>query len=145
MFIPISILGEFYKHTIYVVLNLYLWSMESTRQKKVARQIQKDVADILIQKTSSILPGALISVSKVRMSPDLSYAKVFLSVFPLHDASAFLKSIKNKSSEIRNDLGRRVRHQLRIVPELTFYIDDSLDYAENIDRLLRGEDTNSAE
>ena len=119
--------------------------MESTRQKKVARQIQKDVAHILLQKTSSILPGSLISVSKVRMSPDLSYAKVFLSVFPLHDASAFLKSIEYQSSEIRNDLGRRVRHQLRIVPELTFYIDDSLDYAENIDRLLRGEDTNSAE
>ena len=119
--------------------------METTRQKKVARQIQKDVAEILLQKSSSILPGALISVSKVRMSPDLSYAKVFLSVFPLNDASAFLKSIVKHSSDIRNDLGRRVRHQLRIVPELTFYIDDSLDYAENIDRLLRGEDTNSSE
>ena len=119
--------------------------MESTRQKKVARQIQKDVAEILLQKTSSILPGALISVSKVRMSPDLSYAKVFLSVFPLNDKAAFLKSVGHHSSEIRNELGRRVRHQLRIVPELTFYIDDSLDYAENIDRLLRGEDTNSPE
>ena len=119
--------------------------METTRQKKVARQIQKDVAEILLQKTSSILPGALISVSKVRVSPDLSYAKVFLSVFPLNDVSAFLKSLGKQSSEIRKDLGRRVRHQLRIVPELTFYIDDSLDYAENIDRLLRGEDTNSAE
>ena len=118
--------------------------METTRQKKVARQIQKDVAEILLQKTSSILPGALISVSKVRMSPDLSHAKVFLSVFPLHDAAAFLKSLGKESSEIRNNLGRRVRHQLRIVPELTFYIDDSLDYAENIDRLLRGEDTNDA-
>ena len=119
--------------------------MESTRQKKVARQIQKDVAEILLQKTSSILPRALISVSKVRMSPDLSYAKVFLSVFPLNDKAAFLKSVELHSSEIRNELGRRVRHQLRIVPELTFYIDDSLDYAENIDRLLRGEDTNSPE
>jgi len=119
--------------------------MESTRQKKVARQIQKDVAEILLQKTSSILPGALISVSKVRLSPDLSYAKVFLSVFPLQDKAAFLKSVDTHSSEIRNELGRRVRHQLRIVPELTFYIDDSLDYAENIDRLLRGDDTNSPE
>ena len=119
--------------------------MESTRQKKVARQIQKDVAEILLHKTSSILPGALISVSKVRMSPDLSYAKVFLSVFPLKDKSAFLKSVSNHASEIRNELGRRVRHQLRIVPDLTFYIDDSLDYAENIDRLLRGDDTNSPE
>lgn len=128
---------------IYLGLNLYLWSMESTRQKKVARQIQKDVAEILLQKTSSIMPGSLISVSKVRMSPDLSYAKVFLSVFPLKDSVAFLKSLRTHSSEIRKDIGLRVRHQLRIVPELTFYIDDSIDYAENIDRLLRGEDTNT--
>lgn len=119
--------------------------MESTRQKKVARQIQKDVAEILLSKTSSISPGALISVSKVRLSPDLSYAKVFLSVFPLKDQAEFLKSMSIHSSEIRNELGKRVRHQLRIVPELTFYIDDSVDYAENIDRLLRGEDSNSPE
>ena len=119
--------------------------METTRQKKVARQIQKDVAEILLQKSRLISPGALISVSRVRMSPDLSYAKVFLSVFPLHDASAFLKSLGKQISDIRNDLGRRVRHQLRIVPELTFYIDDSLDYAGNIDRLLRGEDSNITE
>ncbi len=116
--------------------------MESTRQKKVARQIQKDVAEILLQKTPSIAPGALISVSKVRLSPDLSYAKVFLSVFPLPDKSTFLSSVNAHSAEIRNELGRRVRHQLRIVPELSFFIDDSVDYAENIDRLLRGEDSN---
>ena len=114
--------------------------MESTRQKKVARQIQKDVAEILLQKTSSISPGALISVSRVRLSPDLSYAKVFLSVFPLKDKEAFLASVDTHRAEIRNELGRLVRHQLRIVPELTFFIDDSVDYAENIDRLLRGED-----
>ena len=119
--------------------------MESTRQKKVARQIQKDVAEILLQKTPSIAPGALISVSKVRLSPDLSYAKVFLSVFPLYDKQAFLSAVGNHSAEVRNELGRRVRHQLRIVPELTFFIDDSVDYAENIDRLLRGEDTNLSE
>ncbi|MCH1437541.1 MAG: 30S ribosome-binding factor RbfA [Flavobacteriales bacterium] len=119
--------------------------MESTRQKKVARQIQKDVAEILLQKTPSIAPGALISVSKVRLSPDLSYAKVFLSVFPLNDKQAFLSAVGNHSAEVRNELGRRVRHQLRIVPELTFFIDDSVDYAENIDRLLRGEDTNLSE
>lgn len=119
--------------------------MESTRQKKVGRQIQKDIAEILMTKTSSIAPGAIISVSLVRMSPDLSYAKVFLSVFPLNDKAAFLKSMSMHSSEIRNELGKRVRHQLRIVPELTFHIDDSVDYAENIERLLRGEDTNSPE
>ena len=128
-----------------LLLNSYLYPMESTRQKKVARQIQKDVAEILLQKTPSIAPGALISVSKVRLSPDLSYAKVFLSVFPLNDKQAFLSAVGNHSAEVRNELGRRVRHQLRIVPELTFFIDDSVDYAENIDRLLRGEDTNLSE
>ena len=96
-----------------------------------------------MQKTNLILPGALISVSKVRISPDLYYVKVFLSVFPLKDSSLFLKSLMKHSSEIRHDLGRRVRNQLRIVPELTFFIDDSLDYTENIDRLLRGDNDNS--
>jgi len=114
--------------------------MESTRQKKVARQIQKDVSEILLSKTFSISPNSLISVSKVRISPDLSYAKVFLSVFPLKDKNFFFQTLKIHSSEIRNALGKRVRHQLRIVPELSFFIDDSIDYAENIDRLLRGKD-----
>ena len=111
----------------------YLCRMESTRQKKVARQIQKDVAKILMTKTSSIAPGAIISVS---------YAKVYLSVFPLKDKEAFLKAISIQGSEIRNELGKLVRHQLRIVPELSFYIDDSVDYAENIDRLLKGDESN---
>jgi ribosome-binding factor A len=116
--------------------------MESTRQKKVGRQIQKDVAQILMTRTSSIAPGAIISVSLVRMSPDLSYAKVYLSVFPLKDKEAFLKAVNIQGSEIRNELGKLVRHQLRIVPALYFFIDDSVDYAENIDRLLKGDDTN---
>jgi len=119
--------------------------MESTRQKKVARQIQKDLAEILLIKGSAILPGALISVSKVRISPDLSYAKVYLSVFPLKDPKGFLKSINDHGSEIRHEIGKRVRHQLRIVPELAFYLDDSVDYAENIERLLRGETDNPTE
>lgn len=119
--------------------------MESTRQKKVGRQIQKDVAEILLQKANTIMPGALISVSKVRMSPDLSYAKVFLSVFPLKDKAAFIKAMDIHTSEIRNEIGKRVRHQLRIVPDLSFHLDDSVDYAENIERLLRGEDTNNPE
>ena len=124
---------------------VYLCRMESTRQKKVARQIQKDLAQILMTRTSSIAPGTIISVSLVRMSPDLSYAKVYLSVFPLKDKEAFLKAISIQGAEIRNELGKLVRHQLRIVPALSFYIDDSVDYAENIDRLLKGDDNNTAE
>lgn len=116
--------------------------MESTRQKKVARQIQKDIAEILLNRANVIAPGALLSVSLVRISPDLSYAKVYLSVFPLKDKADFLRSINSYSSEIRNELGKRVRHQLRIVPELSFHIDDSMDYAENIDRLLKGDNPN---
>lgn len=119
--------------------------MESTRQKKVARQIQKDIAEILLNKANSIAPGALISVSLVRMSQDLSYAKVFLSVFPLEDKKEFLKSMNLHASDIRNELGKRVRHQLRIVPELSFLIDDSVDYAENIDRLLKGDTSDNNE
>ena len=92
------------------------------------------------EKVSSIAPGAIVSVSLVRMSPDLSYAKVYLSAFPLTDKEAFLKAVSIKSAEIRNELGKLVRHQLRIVPELSFYTDDSVDYAENIERLLKGDD-----
>ncbi len=134
---------DYFCDELFLGLNFYICFMESTRQKKVARQIQKDLAEILLLKSSTILSGALISVSKVRLSPDLSYAKVFLSVFPVTDAALFLKTINQFSSEIRYELGKRVRNQLRVVPELAFYIDDSLDYAENIDRLLRGEGSNS--
>lgn len=123
----------------------YLCRMESTRQKKVGRQIQKDIAQILMTRTSSIAPGAIISVSLVRMSPDLSYAKVYLSVFPLKDKEAFLKAVSIQGKEIRNELGKLVRHQLRIVPELSFFIDDSVDYAENIERLLKGDASNTPE
>jgi len=123
----------------------YLCRMESTRQKKVGRQIQKDIAQILMNRTSSIAPGAIISVSLVRMSPDLSYAKVYLSVFPLKDKEAFLKAVSIQGKEIRNELGKLVRHQLRIVPELSFFIDDSVDYAENIERLLKGDANNTPE
>jgi len=123
----------------------YLCHMESTRQKKVGRQIQKDIAQILMTRTSSIAPGAIISVSLVRMSPDLSYAKVYLSVFPLKDKEAFLKAVSIQGKEIRNELGKLVRHQLRIVPELSFFIDDSVDYAENIERLLKGDASNTPE
>ena len=111
--------------------------MESTRQKKVARLIQKEVADIFLKKGNELAHGKLISVTKVRVSPDLSFAKVFISIFPATGQAEILKSIEEHSTRIRFDLGHKVRSQLRIVPEIAFYIDDSLDYIDRIDKLLK--------
>ena len=110
--------------------------MESTRQKKVSRLIQKDLSEIL-QQTGRDLGGKLITVTVVRMSPDLSVAKIYLSIFPLGKDENPLEKIKTKTSHIRHELGLRVKNQLRIVPELIFYIDDSLDYIEKIDNILK--------
>jgi ribosome-binding factor A len=111
--------------------------MESTRQKKVARLIQKELADIFIKKGNELAHGKLISITKVRVSPDLSFAKVFISIFPSTQQEEVLKSIEEHNSRIRFDLGHKIRTQLRIVPELAFHIDDSLEYIDKIDKLLK--------
>ncbi|MDL2230315.1 30S ribosome-binding factor RbfA [Alistipes sp. OttesenSCG-928-L06] len=110
--------------------------METTRQQKVSRQIQKDISDIFIKEGADLVRGAMVSVTKVRISPDLALAKVYVSVFPFDKAQQILQSLHGNVSQIRKALGTRVRTQLRIVPELSFYIDDSLEYVENIERLL---------
>lgn len=112
-------------------------NVESTRQQKVSRQIQKDISDIFIKEGAEYVRGAMVSVTKVRISPDLASAKVYVSVFPFDKAEAILQSLNNNIPSIRRALGNRVRLQLRIVPELFFYIDDSLEYVENIERLLK--------
>lgn len=111
--------------------------MESTRQKKVSRLIQKELAGIFLKKGNEVAHGKLISVTKVRISPDFSLAKVYISIFPSSDQDHILKSIHDHSTQIRYDMGRKIRSQLRIVPEIAFYIDDSLDYIDNIDKLLK--------
>ena len=111
--------------------------MESTRQKKVARLIQKELADIFLKKNNEMAPGKLLSVTVVRVSPDLSLAKVFLSVFPSESKQAVLESVKEHTHKLRFELGQKVRNQLRIIPELAFFIDDSYDYIDNIDKLLK--------
>ena len=111
--------------------------MESTRQKKVSRLIQKELADIFLRKNNEFAPGKLVSITIVRVSPDLSFAKVFLSVFPSQNQDEVVNGIKEHTSKIRFELGQKVRTQLRIVPEIAFYVDDSLDYIENIDKLLK--------
>ncbi|MDR3118919.1 MAG: 30S ribosome-binding factor RbfA [Mediterranea sp.] len=110
--------------------------METTRQNKIARLLQKELGDIFLLQTKA-MPGILISVSVVRISPDLSIARVYLSIFPSEKSEELVKNINANMRAIRYELGKRVRHQLRIIPELKFFVDDSLDYIDKIDSLLK--------
>lgn len=110
--------------------------MESKRLNKIGRLLQKELGDIF-QKQTQGMPGTLVSVSVVRVSADLSIARAYLSIFPSEKAPELLEAIKANSKAIRYDLGQRVRMQLRKIPELAFYQDDSLDYIEKIDNLLK--------
>lgn len=109
--------------------------METTRQAKIARLIQKELSEIFRLQTAK-MHGVLISVSAVRVTPDLSSARVYLSVFPSEKSADIIDSINKSAKTVRYDLAQRVRFQLRKTPELAFYVDDSLDYIENIDHLL---------
>lgn len=111
--------------------------MESERQLKVARQIQKDLAEIIRVKGMAFFNGAMVTVSGVKISSDLSVAKVYVSIFPSSKSSEALELIKSGAKGLRGELGKRVAGQLRIVPELVFFLDDSLDYVERIDELLK--------
>ena len=111
--------------------------MEGTRLSKVARLLQKDLGDIFQREGSTIFRGKMITVTSVRVSPDLGVAKVYVSIFPTEKKEDVLLAIKEHTRQIRHELAQRVRHQLRIIPELTFFLDDSLDYIENIDKLLK--------
>jgi ribosome-binding factor A len=111
--------------------------MESTRQKKVSRLVQKELADIILKKGHEIAPGKMISITQVRISPDLSLAKAYISIFPTVNKDDVLEALKANVKSIRYDLGLKVKLQLRIVPELAFYLDDSLDYIDNLDKLLK--------
>mgnify|MGYP003318714261 CR=1 FL=1 len=109
----------------------------STRQLKVARELQRDLAEIIRRKGMAVFGGALVTVSEVRISPDLSIAKVYVSIFPSSKATDAMNILEENKKTYRGELGRMVASQLRIVPELSFYLDTSLDYAEHIDELLR--------
>lgn len=110
--------------------------MESTRQNKIARLIQKDLSGIFNQYARA-LSGTLISVSEVRVSPDLAIAHVYLSIFPQNKVAQTMDSINQDVHKIRFNLGNLERHQLRIIPELTFHLDETLDRLERIDELLK--------
>lgn len=110
---------------------------ESKRQQKVARQIQKDISDILTKEALELVRGVMVTVTAVRMSPDLGYAKIYLSVFPFDRSAEVMNQVQANEWMIRKALGARIRNQLKGVPELTFFLDDSLEYIENIDNLLK--------
>ena len=110
--------------------------METTRQNKISRLLQKELSEIFLLQTKA-MPGVLVSVSAVSISPDMSIARVYLSVFPSEKAEEIVKNVNDNMKTIRYELGTRVRHQLRIIPELKFFVDDSLDYIEKIDSLLK--------
>lgn len=110
--------------------------METTRQHKIARLIQKELSEIFLLQTKA-MQGVLVSVSAVRISPDMGYARAYISVFPSERSAEIVKNINENVKAIRFELGKRVRFQLRIIPELKFFVDDSLDYVDHIDELLK--------
>ena len=111
--------------------------MASTRQNKVSRLLQKELGDIFQREGKGMFPGKMITVTSVRVTSDLGQARIFLSIFPTIVKDDFEKILEHKSGQIRYELGNQIRHQLRAVPELVFFLDDSLDYIDNIDKLLK--------
>lgn len=109
--------------------------METTRQAKISRLLQKELSEIFRSQTAKT-HGVIVTVSAVRVSPDLSIARGYLSIFPSEKGAEIIDNINESAKTIRYELAQKVRYQLRKVPELQFYIDDSLDYIDNIDRLL---------
>lgn len=116
---------------------LYFCRMETTRQLKIARLIQKDLSELFRQMGRYEFAGNLITVTKVVVAPDLTLAKIYLSLYGSTDKNVLLDQIREHKKVIRLQLGNRIHNQVRVIPELEFYIDDSLDYIENIERLLK--------
>lgn len=110
--------------------------METTRQQKISRLIQKELSEIFLLQTKA-MHGVMVSVSAVRISPDLSVCRAYLSVFPSNRSAEIVQNINDNVKGVRYELGQRLRFQLRIIPELKFFVDDSLDYIEHIDELLK--------
>ena len=104
--------------------------METTRQQKIAKQIQKDVAEIFQKEGAPIVRGSLVTVTAVRISPDFSYAKIYVSIFPFEQSGEVMKRLEHQNWFIRRALGQRLRNQLKNVPEIQFLLDDSLEYID---------------
>lgn len=115
---------------------------ETNRQRKIAALLQKDLVDVLQRAAQNGMKGVIISVSKVSVTADLGVAKVYLSIFPSAKRDEIVEGIKSNTSLIRHEMAQRTRNQLRRMPDLLFFGDDSLDYIEEIDKSLKGEDEN---
>ncbi|MBR0073755.1 MAG: 30S ribosome-binding factor RbfA [Bacteroidales bacterium] len=113
--------------------------MENTRQQKISRLLQQEMGNIFQQETKNTLGSSMITVTEVRISPDLSVAKIWVSIYPLGGAKKdeVMTAIQDNTADLRRRLGMRVGKQLRIIPQLTFFLDDSLDYMQNIEKLLK--------
>jgi ribosome-binding factor A len=109
---------------------------EGKRQKQVAAEISKELNEIFLKMGLNMMDGGMVSISSVKITPDLYEARIYLSLFQVKNPEDVLERFKELSSEIRGELGKRMRHQLRIIPQLTFYLDDTLDYVFKIEKLL---------
>ena len=110
--------------------------MQETRQNRIARLLQKELS-LIFQSQTRAMHGVMVSVTRCKVSPDLSICTAYLSIFPSNRSEEITANIKANEKTIRYELGTRVRNQLRIIPELRFFVDDSLDYIEHIDELLK--------
>ncbi len=111
--------------------------IEGKRQKQVATVIQKDLNEIFQRHGLSMINGGMVSIASVKITPDLFDARIYLSFFKVNDPQETLKIIQEKAWEIKKELAARVRHQLRSMPQLTFYIDDTLDYVDKMEQLFK--------
>ena len=110
--------------------------MNSNRQQKIAKQLQKDMAEILQQEMPQVLLGTLATVTAVRVSPDFAYAKIYVSIFPFDRHEAVMQSLEANARPLRGLLGHRLRNQLKSIPEIQFFLDDSLEYIEQIEQAM---------
>ena len=110
--------------------------MNNTRQQKIAKQLQKDMAEILQQEMPEVLLGTLVTVTAVRVSPDFAYAKIYVSIFPFERHEAVMQSLADHARPLRGLLGNRLRNQLKSIPEIQFFLDDSLEYIEHIEQAM---------
>ena len=117
-------------------INIYSYFMESKRQQKFAGVIQKDLAEIFQREGTSFLPNTLVTITKVRITPDLAIARVFLSFFNTSNTSLSLNTVKAHAGEIRYKLGARIKNQARVVPQLEFFLDDTNSYVERMDQIF---------
>ena len=115
---------------------------ETNRQRKIAGVLQKDLVDVLQKAAQDGMKGVLISVSKVHVTSDLGVAKVYLSIFPSDKRDLIVKGVQSNTATVRYEMAKRTKNQLRRMPELLFFGDDTLDYLEEIDKSLNGQDAN---